>query len=248
VAGGLDSDGDTICIGKPDVPKSPNTVTKAPVTVNNADGSTTTTVTTTTINSDGSITTSNDITTKFPDGSTSHQQTGGTGSSNTGAPGVPDPDKDDFCAKHAELTMCRNSTVSGSCAAVTCNGDAIQCSILQQAADMDCRQRDDLDALTKDPLTADGKAILAGSDPMQAQIDTLKAGDTVDLSSTSLDSSGFLGGGSCFADKSFTVAGRAVTVSFSSICDHIQGLRYAVLACAGIIAYMLVSKSIIQGA
>ncbi|MDP5008125.1 MAG: hypothetical protein NWQ13_03835, partial [Glaciimonas sp.] len=86
-----------------------------------------------------------------------------------------------------------------------------------------------------------------GNDPMSSKIQDAQKGDTVDVSAQGLQSDGFLGGGSCFADRSFQAMGHTVTMSFGEICDKIAPLRAVVLLCAFITAYILVSKSVLQG-
>lgn len=253
VSGGVDSSGIPICIGTGSAPKnaiSSSVITSAPSTVTNADTSTTRTQTTITGNKDGSSTTTTTTTHTAVDGTETVSQNSTTSASSDGNPvGQQDrqEDKSDLCKQHPELAICVNSTVSGTCAAVSCTGDAIQCATLRAVAAADCRATDDKAALLASSSYAAGNGILSGSDPQQGSINSLMAGTSVDLSSSSLDQSGFLGGGSCFADKNFTVSGRVVTVSFTTVCNNITPLRYIILACSLMAAYMLVSKSILQG-
>ncbi|NMM27831.1 MAG: hypothetical protein HHJ12_11235 [Glaciimonas sp.] len=176
-------------------------------------------------------------------------QPGSAGSAGApGAPGAPLPDRkpDDLCTLHPQLNVCINSAVngsgcSGSVSSVSFTGDAIQGAILKQLADDNCAN---LVASASKDL---GNKLIAGSDPMQLQIDVAFTGTTVDLSSQALDQSGFLGGGSCLSDRSISVAGQSIPVSFSQVCSSITPLRYVILACSLIAAYLLVSKSVLQG-
>ena len=124
-------------------------------------------------------------------------------------------------------------------------GDAIQCATLRAAAAMQCAQEKDAEAVKAMPVKALGEQILSGTDPMQGQFDDVVKGTEIDLGAASLDQSGFLGGGSCLPDRSFSVMGKSVTMSFSGICERIQPLRAAVMACAFIVAYLLVSRSVL---
>lgn len=164
-----------------------------------------------------------------------------------GAAGVDGKDGKSFCEANPGLAACHDSSVSGACAETTCNGDAIQCSTLRVAATMACAQAkeaDDIKAMASKSL---GDQIANGADPQAKEIaDNLK-GTEVDLSRPNLDTSGFLGGGSCFPAKSFSVAGRSVTMDFTAVCDSITPLRYAVMACASIVAYLIIAKSLMQG-
>jgi hypothetical protein len=256
---GQDSSGMTICAGKGPAAPAPGstpgtTSSTPPVTTTASDGSTTTTSSTTKGNSDGSSTTTTTTTVVSPDGKTTTVITPVTTPAPTPAgepakPGVEDKpeDKVDICLKHPELNICKNSQVQGECGQVTCTGDAIQCATLRAAATMQCRQKDDLESLQKSSLTGQGSDILSGNDPMKSNIDAALKGDTVDLGSSRLDQSGFLGGGSCFPDKSINVLGNTVTMSFSAVCNNIQPLRYVFLAIGFLVAYLIVSKSVLQG-
>lgn len=253
VQGGVDGSGIPICIGTGTAPASPTvaptTVTAAPVVNSNPDGGTTTTQSIVSTNADGSKTTTTTTSIVAADGSKTLSQVATVSKSTAGADGVSDstdPNKNGFCQSNPNLTVCKNSSVAGVCGAVTCTGDAIQCSTLRAAAAMECRDKTDHDTLAASPLVASGNAAIAGADSMKGQADAMWKGDTVDLSSQNLDQSGFVGAGSCFPDKTFTVRGKSVTVSFATVCSNVQPLRYIILACAFIAAYMLISKSVLQ--
>jgi len=252
---GTDSAGTAMCSGSGTgtSPSKNTTTTAPPVTKTNADGSTTTTNSTSGTNKDGSTTTNTTACTVATGGSQSCVTTSSTSNNADGAPGKSDgtgtggggTGKDDLCSKHPELNVCSNSQVTGGCSVgvdtTACSGDAIQCAILRQQKKEYCEN-------TKpNPLADLGNQIIAGNDPMQSDINKAIAGTEVDVSSQQLDSSGFLGGGSCFGDRQFVVAGHAIPVSFAPLCNNITPLRYAILICASIAALMLVSKSIIQG-
>ncbi|MFC5475912.1 hypothetical protein [Paraherbaspirillum soli] len=245
---GTDSAGTPMCRGSgTDAPTPPQTTTKAPTqTTTNPDGSTTTTDSSTTTNRDGSTTTTRTDCTIGADGTKKCTLSGSTTPNASGGAGTNDDGKNDMCVKHPELNVCKNSQVtgngcSGSVSNVAVTGDAIEGAILRQMRDDNCANQ--VPSAAKDL----GKSLLSGNDPMQGQIDKTKAGDTVDLSSQSLDQSGFLGGGSCFSDRSISVNGRAIPVPFAAACGDIKPLRYAVMACALVVAYLLVSKSVLQG-
>lgn len=253
VQAGMDSSGTPICIGTGTHPEgtgtssSKDTRPTSTVTQNSTDaaGQPVETTRTTTTNSDGSVTTTTTVTTTAPDGSKSVSGSSSTGPTPGGKQGNPDPQKDDFCVQHPDLTACRNSSVSGTCGTISCQGDAIQCATLRAAAAMQCAQQQDADALKAMPSKVLGDAIMSGADPMKVQIDAAIKGTEVDLSKPALDQNGFLGGGSCLPDKTFTVMGRAVTVSFARVCADIQPLRTIIMACAFIVAYLIVSRSVL---
>jgi hypothetical protein len=251
--GGSDSSGIPICIGMGSTPQTPSikppVTTKPPVTVDNPDGSKTTTETKVQSNSDGSTTTTKTTTTVNSDGTTSKSTDIAVSKNTAGDKGKTDadPEKNDFCKSNPTLAVCRDSSVSGTCGNISCVGDAIQCATLRAASIMQCRQKDDLDSLQNSSFTNQGGDILSGNDPMKSSIDAALKGDVVDLGSSKLDQSGFLAGGSCFPDKTINVLGQSVTMSFASVCSNIQPLRYVFLAIGFLVAYLMVSKSVLQG-
>lgn len=252
ISGGQDPYGMTICIGQTKPPSAAppsTTTTSAPTTVTNSDGSTTTTQNTTTTNSDGSTSTVTKVTTTAPDGSTTVRTNTSTGTTPGGVAGTQDrpQDQTDLCKLHPELNICQNSQVVGTCGDITCTGDAIQCATLRAAAAIQCKQKQDDDDLKASPSKALGDSILGGTDPSKSTIDTLMKGDTADMSNPNLDQGGFVGGGACLPDKTFTVMGHVVTVSFATVCSNIQPLRYIVMACAFILVYLMVARSVING-
>jgi hypothetical protein len=257
VQGGIDADGVPLCIGSGADPKNPPvappTTTGPPVTTQNADGSSTTTQTTTQQNSDGSTTTTVVKTIVGADGAKTVSQTQDTGKSTSGGQGkmdTPNADQTNLCKQNPQLAICQNSTVSGDCsagaAALVCTGDAVQCAQLRYSAELACRERQDLEDLKANGNKSLGDSILSGADPKKADIDNLLKGTEVDLSKPNLDQSGFLGGGSCLANRNFTVLGQTVTMDFSTVCNNILPFRAGIMLCAFIVAYMLVSRSVLQ--
>lgn len=253
VHAGMSQSGIPMCIGSGSTPpaKPPQPKTETEKNETGADGSTTNTKTVITTNSDGSTTKTVTVTVTKADGT---KETSGTASTSTTPSGVagktdrgPEDDKYDLCKTNPNLSICREGSVTGTCGQIQCVGDAIQCATLRAAAAMECRGKADEDALKASPQTALGNSILSGADPMKAQIDTAMKGTEVDLSKPGLDDTGFIGGGSCLPNKTMSVMGRSVTVEFAQLCTNIQPLRGVVMACAFILAYMIVSRSVLQG-
>lgn len=254
VNAGLSASGIPMCIGTGTDPKNkPPAPPKieAEKTETAEDGTKTTTKTETTKNLDGSETIVKTVTITKPDGTKEVSQDKTTTKTPSNAPGKDDSKQDDekydLCKQNPHLTICQNSSVAGKCGEISCMGDAIQCSMLRAAAAMQCQQQKDLEDLAKAPGLGLGNAIAQGSDPMQGAIDNALKGTEIDLSKPALDSSGFVGAGACLAPITMTVVGRPVTASFESVCQNIQPLRYAIMACAYILVYLLVSRSILQG-
>jgi len=253
VHAGMSLSGIPMCIGTGTTPpaKPPQPKIETEKNETGTDGSTTNTKTVTTTNADGSTTKTVTVTVTKPDGTKEVSGTANTSATPTGAAGKadrpPEDDKYDLCKTNPNLAVCRESSVTGTCGQVQCIGDAIQCATLRAAAAMECKQRTDEDAVKALPQTTLGNQILSGADPMKAQIDTAMKGTEVDLSNPGLDQTAFLGGGSCLANKTFSVMGRSVSVEFGQLCSNIQPLRGVIMACAFILAYMIVSRSVLQG-
>lgn len=254
VQAGIGPDGVPMCVGTgtnpPPPPVPPPSTTKPPTTTTGADGSTVVKQDTVQTNKDGSTTTTTTTTTTAPDGTKSVTVAANTTAGTSGSPGKtdgnPQDDKYNLCKTNPTLSICRESSVSGTCGQITCTGDAIQCSTLRAAALMQCAQQKDIDDLTASPQNALGSSILSGADPMKGDIETMLKGEEIDLSNASLDESGFLGGGSCLPNRTITVLGKPVQVDFAQLCTNIQPLRAVIMACAFLAAYMLVSRSVLQ--
>lgn len=253
VHAGMSLSGIPMCIGTgstpPAKPVQPKTETEKNETA--ADGTTTNTKTVITTNADGSTTKTVTVTVTKPDGTKTTSGTADTSATPAGAAGKADrpteDDKYDLCKTNPNLSVCREGSVTGTCGQIQCVGDAVQCATLRAAAAMECRGKADEDALKALPQTALGNSILSGADPMKAKIEETMKGTEIDLSKPGLDETGFIGGGSCLPNKTMTVMGRSVTVEFGQLCTNIQPLRGVVMACAFILAYMIVSRSVLQG-
>lgn len=253
VHAGMSQSGIPMCIGTgstpPAKPVQPKTETEKNETA--ADGTVTNTKTVITTNADGSTTKTVTVTATKPDGTKTTSGTADTSATPAGAAGKADrstdDDKYDLCKTNPNLSVCREGSVTGTCGQIQCVGDAVQCATLRAAAAMECRGKADEDALKALPQTALGNSILSGSDPMKAKIEETMKGTEIDLSKPGLDQTGFIGGGSCLPNKTMTVMGRSVTVEFGQLCTNIQPLRGVVMACALILAYMIVSRSVLQG-
>ncbi|GGC57730.1 virulence factor TspB C-terminal domain-related protein [Undibacterium terreum] len=139
------------------------------------------------------------------------------------------------------MNICKNSSVQGDCAQTTCDGDAITCAILQKQRQQYCEDHDE-----KNPQVILGKQLLNGEDPMKSQYPTLDNAQTVDLSQNHLDTGGWGLGGSCFQDKTFSVAGASVTIPLSQSCQYLIAFRYAIMLLAGIASWRMVSGSILR--
>lgn len=245
VQGGVDSSGITICIGtgtSPPPATTPTTTTSPPVTQTNPDGSTTTTQNTTQKNADGSTTTVTTTTVVASDGSKTVSQTSSTGQTSSGAQGktdTPDADKNNLCKQNPTLTICGNSSVSGTCGNISCVGDAIQCATLRATAQIQCKQKQDDDELKASSHYALGSAVLNGSDPASSSLPSPSKAENVTMGAIS--DAGWLGGGSFFSDKNIQLpGGHSLTIPFSKAADIMIALRYIIMVAASLVSFKII--------
>lgn len=250
VAAGLDKDGITICMGmgtEPPAPKpAPTTTTKPPVTTTNPDGSTTTVTEKIVVNSDGSTTTTKDTVTTAADGTTTRAQSvdvsansnGGAGRSDEG-----DDEKDSLCKSNPELTVCRNSSVAGSCGQISCQGDAIQCATLREVAIQQCRDKEREDQIKESALYTKGQGVIDGIP--EAGVPSKDNAENYNVQST-LSQDSFLAGGSCFKDRSISMLGHTVKLPLSAGCDALIALRYALMVVASLVSYRILSGTFLK--
>lgn len=255
VMAGYNSSGTPMCVGTGTAPPGP-TPAAPPVNVSksttaNPDGSSTTTTTTVTTNADGSKTTVTDkVTTAAAPagggaGATTTEQTKVVSATPSGAPGTETkPDQVNFCKQNPTLSICRESSVSGTCGQTACMGDAIQCATLRAAAAMECKQRTDEDALKALSQHALGQAAANGADPDAGTLPSVKNASVVDMGT--MQASGWIGGGSAFKDVSFTVQGKTFAVPLNKWTGYLVGLRYALMVVAMLVSFRMLSGAILK--
>ena len=247
---GLDKNGIMVCTGTSNPPVPPKVTTdKPPVVTQNSDGSTTTTTTTMSSNSDGSTTTQTTVTKVGADGgkttTTSSTTTPAAGGATGDSPGKEDAPPSDFCVQNPQLSICKNSTVAGTCGEVSCTGDAIQCATLRAAAAMECRQSEDKKFFEASSLTALGDQLSKGVDPNASSTPSPDNAKVVTMPS-SLNGSGWLAGGSLPADKSFTLQGHTIVIPLSRALAYLVVLRYAMMIVALLASFKILSGAIIR--
>lgn len=64
----------------------------------------------------------------------------------------------------------------------------------------------------------------------------------VSVGPANFDQSNAIGGGGCIADKTVTVAGKAVTLPLSSVCQYLEVLGGVLLACSFLLAARIVTR------
>lgn len=252
VQGGVDSSGTPICIGSgtnptgasgAGAPTDARPTSKSIISGTDANGNKVTTTTETRSNGDGSSTTRKTVDTQAPDGSVTSTTNETTGNTADGKQGQPDKPDNDLCRLHPDLTICRNSSVAGSCGQISCMGDAIQCATLREAAIMECRQKQTEDDLKASSQYTLGQQAASGNDPMQSSLPSAANGSTVDVSA--LSANGWLGGGAGFADVSFSFQGHVITIPFSNAMPYLLALRYALMVVASIFSFRILSGAVL---
>jgi len=246
VQAGVDSSGIPICMGTgtapPDPPKPPPTTTGPTTTTTNADGSTTATQTTTQTNSDGSKTATTTTTTTGTDGTVTvvkNVTVTNTPSGSAGRTDSPATDQNNLCKQNPNLTICMNSSVSGTCGSIVCTGDAIQCATLRAAAQIQCKQQSDEDTLKAGSSYSLGTAVMNGADPQASTLPSASKADVVQMQA--IDQSGWLGGGSYFKDKTISLPdGRSIVLPLSQGQDLMLGLRYVTMIVSALVCFKIV--------
>ena len=89
-----------------------------------------------------------------------------------------------------------------------------------------------------------GQQIMNGQDPLGDKLPTPGNAPEVDLPTLSAD--GWMGGGSCFQDKSVSVHGMALTIPFSSVCPYLLPIRAAVMLIAALASFRMLSGTVLK--
>lgn len=146
--------------------------------------------------------------------------------------------KDDFCKTNPRDPQCVTSSFGGSCSAsFTCDGDAIMCAISREQHVRNCKLFDDVSS-------DEAKLYDAQKNKTGSQTGDLPGSETIAIGSSSFDTSDAIGGGSgCISDKSVTVAGKVVSIPFSSVCAHLAMLGNILLA----VSYLLAGRILVRG-
>lgn len=253
---GLNSDGVPRCVGTGTDPKNtppapPKSETET--TQTSSDGTKTTTKTEITTNSDGSKTIVKTITVVKADGTKETTQDKTVTPNTAGNAGKDDSklddEKYDLCKQNPNLTICKNSSVAGTCGQVSCIGDAIQCATLRATSAMQCKQQQDEDVIKASAQYSLGSSVLAGNDPAKSLLPSVGNATVVDLNvggTGGLSADGWLGAGAAFDDVSFTVMGQTIVIPFAKWSAYLVGLRYALMVAASLVSFRILSGAILK--
>jgi hypothetical protein len=128
-----------------------------------------------------------------------------------------------FCAENPNLQICKDSAISGSCDAVQCNGDAVQCAIAREQSRRNCEF-----------FSPTGAAVDAGNDAVQGGTRPpghpgATASQVSMTLASQLDQTDRLGG-SCPGDVALPFFGASVALPLSTICPALQMAGQAIVA------------------
>jgi len=201
--------------GTPDVPTAPAKTTSTQSTVTNGDGSKTVTSTTSSSSSTTTTTTTYDA---------AGNKTGETTETRTNGSGVARgaTEQADYCRDNPNSPMCKSGSWSGSCAAFTCDGDAVQCAQAQASWKLTC-------ALTEANAQATlADQIASGNDPLAATLPNPAAPSIINIGA--IDQSAWAGG-SCPPDVTvpLPLGAGPLVLPFSSMCVYLEWFGYAVI-------------------
>lgn len=154
---------------------------------------------------------------------------GGTGS---GAP----VEQEKFCAENPNSIICKTSSFSGTCDAVACDGDAVQCAMAREQAKRMCEL---IDKVT--PLATIGiDATVAGDVP------TGHPGALANVTSIGVpalsDTPIFGSSNACPSDVTLALRFGTVTIPFSSMCTSLGLLGMALKGIAYLTAAMIIFR------
>lgn len=213
--------GTSVCVdpGKSDSTKNTGSTD---TTTTNPDGSTTSTETTKTTECNGTTctTTTTTTTTNTPagGGSSTTETTSTTGTCTVGSSGCGDEDKDP-------------SRFGGSCAAFSCDGDAIMCAVALEQHKRNCQ------------LFVDTSVESALYDSEKGKTGPQYTSESVTLSSGSFSQANALGAAAqCIQDRTVTVAGHSVVLPFSQVCSTLQHLGTVLMFISFLVAYRIVAR------
>lgn len=143
--------------------------------------------------------------------------------------------QENFCKANPQSSLCKQSSFGGSCAATTCEGDAVACAIAADQYRRNCQWFDDPETT---PLKQAGDAAMTGQ--LLPDGHPLKDAATMPMDFGSrIDQMDRLGGG-CPQDVTFTLSGTTVVMPFSKACAplHLLGqiaMAITMLACCFIV-------------
>ncbi|WP_238946572.1 hypothetical protein [Vandammella animalimorsus] len=111
-----------------------------------------------------------------------------------------------------------------------CKGDSVQCAIVTRQHELNCALRD------THGLTGEFEAVRSGDTDAKSQI---RRGE-VDISAE-LNTTNFLGSGSCVSDYEVSILGQSIVIPFSEYCPFLRAMGAILVVSSLLIAAMIVS-------
>jgi len=142
----------------------------------------------------------------------------------------------DYCRKNPTAPACKDKTessIGGTCAAVSCKGDAIQCAIAREQARRACEFFEPTGATVDAGLAAGEGGVRPSGHPGATQSPIAFA--------TLIDQADRLPG-ACPADFSVDIAGNALLVPMSGLCSPLQTLGLVVVGVSMLAAVFIVFR------
>lgn len=168
---------------------------------------------------------------------------GGTGAGSTTTSGTTTEktDKATFCSENPDLSICKTSTFSGTCAAgaaPACDGDPVQCAQANAAFKLEC----EISTEPTDDAYKLGKSIAGGgADPKgnpldPANIPQVDVGSIVSAAAGNRTLSA-----TCIPSPTFSVQGHTYTMDTTLFCQFAQVIGYLMVAASTVIAIRMVA-------
>ena len=142
----------------------------------------------------------------------------------------------DFCDTHPDSIICKATEFSAHCnsdgtSQITCEGDAIQCSIAQQQANTDCK----LFTQDEQMFSKYEQAKNEGSDNSPIK---QGANEPINIKTT-LNENGTLSR-NCFPDATFSLLGTSFNLPISVYCPYFEAFGYILLSMAYLAAARII--------
>ena len=157
------------------------------------------------------------------------------GSSGGGAGVGTDPMKP-FCTDNPTSIICKTSMISGTCEAVACDGDAVQCAMAREQAKRNCELMDKATPLSTIGIAAT-VAGLKPSDHPGAPGNVASVGLPA-LSDVPL----FGSSGGCPADVTVRLGAQTVVIPFSAMCSSLAMIGLALKGLAYFAAVFIIFR------
>lgn len=146
--------------------------------------------------------------------------------------------QESFCKENPQSALCKQSSFGGTCSAVTCDGDAIQCAIAQDQYRRNCQWFDDPKSAQ---LAQTGEGYMNGELQPTGHPAKDASSQSVNFASV-IDTTDRLGG-ACPVDVAVSVSGKELVLPFSSMCSKLQLVGGLMVGFCMFVASLIVFRS-----